>query len=110
MAAAFDLDTMLGAVLARMLVLICGVLGGILVPRFFNAFVIGASAFSGAVMAIAGAHHLFPNVALFDLQTGGPLPAGLAVVLTLAGVIWQAKNIDAWVGMLPIGRDRAPHA
>ena len=108
-AAAFDLDTMLGAFLARILVLFCGILGGILVPRFFNAFVIGASAFSGAVMAIAGAHHLLPNVSLFDLPTGGPLPAGLVVALTLVGVIWQSKNIDAWVRLLPLGTSRSSY-
>jgi hypothetical protein len=107
LAAALDLDTMLGAVMARLLVLICGVLGGILVPRFFDAFVIGSSAFSGAVMSIIGAHHLFPNLGLFDIETGGPLPTALAVVLTLLGVIWQSKNIAKWAGVLPIS-DRGP--
>lgn len=107
LAAALDLDTMLGAVMARLLVLICGVLGGILVPRFFDAFVIGSSAFSGAVMSIIGAHHLFPNLGLFDIEIGGPLPTALAVVLTLLGVIWQSKNIAKWAGVLPIS-DRGP--
>ena len=107
LAAALDLDTMLGAVMAKLLVLICGVLGGILVPRFFDAFVIGSSAFSGAVMSIIGAHHLFPNLGLFDIATGGLLPAALAVVLTLLGVIWQSKNIAKWAGVLPIA-DRGP--
>lgn len=107
LAAALDLDTMLGAVMARLLVLICGVLGGILVPRFFDAFVIGSSAFSGAVMSIIGAHHLFPNLGLFDIEAGGPLPTALAVVLTLLGVIWQSKNIAKWAGVLPIS-DRGP--
>jgi hypothetical protein len=92
---------------ARLLVLICGVLGGILVPRFFDAFIIGSSAFSGAVMSIIGAHHLFPNLGLFDIATGGPLPTALAVVLTLLGVIWQSKNIAKWAGVLPIA-DRGP--
>ena len=105
--AALDLDTMLGAVMARLLVLICGVLGGILVPRFFDAFIIGSSAFSGAVMSIIGAHHLFPNLGLLDIVTGGPLPTALAVVLTLLGVIWQSKNIAKWAGVLPIA-DRGP--
>jgi hypothetical protein len=107
LAAALDLDTMLGAVMARLLVLICGVLGGILVPRFFDAFIIGSSAFSGAVMSIIGANHLFPNLGLFDIATGGPLPTALAVVLTLLGVIWQSKNIAKWAGVLPIA-DRGP--
>ncbi len=102
LAAAFNLDTVIGAVMARLLVLACGVLGGILVPTFFNAFVIGASAFSGAVLAVAGVHHLFPDFAMFDVRAGGPLPAALVVVLALLGVIWQSKNIATWVRKLPV--------
>jgi len=41
------------------------------------------------------------------LATGGLLPAALAVVLTLLGVIWQSKNIAKWAGVLPIA-DRGP--
>lgn len=108
LAGAFDLDTMLGTVMARLLVLVCGILGGLLVPRFFDAFVIGASAFSGAVMAIVGAHHLLPTLGLFDLAAGGPLPTALMVVLTVAGVIWQSKNIGKWAQTLPIAGRRPP--
>lgn len=102
MTAALNLDTVIGAVLARGLVLACGILGGILVPMFFNAFVIGASAFSGAALAVAGAHHLLPEVGAFDVQSGGPLPAAIVVALALFGVVWQSKNIAAWVRKLPV--------
>jgi hypothetical protein len=102
LAAALDLDTLLGAVLARLLVLACGIVGGILVPIFFNAFVIGATAFSGAVLAVAGAHHIFPDVGAFDVRAGGPLPAVLVVGLALLGIVWQSKNIATWVRKLPL--------
>jgi hypothetical protein len=101
-AAAFNLDTVLGAVLARLLVLVCGILGGILVPMFFNAFVVGASAFSGATLAVTGAHQILPDVAAFDVQTGGALPALLVVALALFGIIWQSKNIAVWARKLPV--------
>jgi hypothetical protein len=101
-AAAFNLDTVLGAVLARIVVLACGILGGILVPVFFNAFVIGASAFSGATLAVAGAHHLMPGVGAFDVQAGGALPAVLVVALALFGVVWQSKNVAVWARKLPV--------
>jgi hypothetical protein len=102
LAAALDLDTLLGAVLARLLVLACGIVGGILVPIFFNAFVIGATAFSGAVLAVAGAYHIFPHVGAFDVRAGGPLPAALVVGLALLGIVWQSKNIATWVRKLPL--------
>jgi hypothetical protein len=95
LATAFNLDTLLGAVMARLLVLACGILGGILVPTFFNAFVIGASAFSGAVLVVAGAHHILPDIGAFDVRAGGPLPAALVVGLALLGVMWQSKNIKS---------------
>lgn len=101
LATAFNLDTVIGAVLARLLVLACGVLGGILVPMFFNPFVIGASAFSGAALAVAGAHHLLPDFGIFDVRAGGPWPAALVVALALFGVIWQSKNIATWVRKMP---------
>jgi hypothetical protein len=47
-AAAFGLGSWFGGFFGRMLALVCGVVGGMLVPRFFDLFVIGASAVSGA--------------------------------------------------------------
>lgn len=108
LAGAFNLDTILGAAIARVMVLIFGILGGLLVPRFFDAFVVGASALSGAVMAIVGAHHLLPNLSLFNLAAGGPLPTALLVALTVGGVIWQSKNIGTWARMLPIAGRKPP--
>ncbi|MBL8883069.1 MAG: hypothetical protein JNL45_08450 [Hyphomicrobium sp.] len=109
LATAFNLDTVLGAVLARILVLLCGVLGAAFVVRFFNAFVVGASAISGATMAVAGAHHLLPSLGLFDLASGDVLPRALTLLLAVLGVIWQAQNIGKWAEMLPVN-DRGPAA
>ncbi len=107
MATAFNLDTMLGAVLARIFVLLCGVVGAAFVVRFFNAFVVGASAISGATMAVAGVHHLLPSLGLFDLASGDFLPRALTLLLAVLGVIWQAQNIGKWAQMLPFN-DRSP--
>ncbi len=86
MVAAFGLDSRLGGFFGRVLGLACGVVGGLLVPRFFDLFVIGASAISGAAMLMTGANHI-------DRATGGVLPALLTIVLAVAGVIWQRSNI-----------------
>lgn len=107
MATAFNLDTVLGAVLASILILLCGVLGAAFVARFFNAFVVGASAISGATMAVAGVHHLLPSLGLFDLASGDFLPRALTLLLAVLGVIWQAQNIGKWAQMLPLN-DRSP--
>lgn len=102
MATAFNLDTVLGAFLASILILICGVVGAAFVARFFNAFVVGASAISGATMAVAGVHHLLPSLGLFDLASGDFLPRALTLLLAVLGVIWQAQNIGKWAQMLPL--------
>jgi hypothetical protein len=104
-AAAFGLDSLLGGVFGRILALVCGVIGGLLVPRFFDLFVVGASAVSGAAMVMIGAHHILPGVGLFDRAAGSVLPALLTLVLAVIGLSWQFSNIAKWTQMLPMGRD-----
>jgi hypothetical protein len=70
--------------------------GGFLVPRFFDLFVIGASAISGAALVMTGADHIVPGSAAFDRAAGGVLPALLTIVLAVAGVMWQRSNIAKW--------------
>jgi len=70
-AAAFGLDGWFGGFFGRVLVLVCGVVGGLLVPRFFDLFVIGASAVSGAAMVMTGANHILRGVGFFDRAAGG---------------------------------------
>ncbi|MGA9303751.1 MAG: hypothetical protein WBW45_26355, partial [Bradyrhizobium sp.] len=43
-AAALGLDGWFGGFFGRVLALVCGAIGGLLVPRFFDLFVVGASA------------------------------------------------------------------
>ena len=104
-ATAFGLDSWLGGFFGRMLALVCGVIGGFLVPRFFDLFVIGALAVSGAALVMIGAHHIFPGVGVFDRAASGALPALLTIVLAIAGVAWQHSNIAKWLQMLPKGGD-----
>ena len=64
-AAAFGLDGWFGGFFGRILALVCGVVGATLVPRFFDLFVIGASAVSGAAMVMTGPYHIFPKRRIF---------------------------------------------
>jgi hypothetical protein len=47
------------------LALVCGAVGGLLVPRFSDLLVIGVSAVSGAAMVMTGANHIFPKRRIF---------------------------------------------
>ena len=104
-ATAFGLDGWFGGFFGRILALICGAVGGLLVPRFFDLFVIGASAVGGAAMVMTGANHIFPGVGFFDRAAGGVLPSLVTIILAVAGVIWQFSNIAKWIPMLPVRRD-----
>ena len=101
-AAVFGLDHFLGGVIGVILAVVGAAIGAIIVPRYFDAFVILSSAFAGAAMVLAGAHWLFPGVGLFDRAAGGLLPALELFVLSVIGIAWQFKNIVAWVRPQPL--------
>jgi hypothetical protein len=100
---ALGLESIVGGVFMRALAFACAIAGGILVPRFFNPFVIGASAISGASLLMTGLHELVPGIRLFDSASGDPLAVAALVILALAGVAWQAKNISSWIRNFPGG-------
>jgi len=104
-AAAFGLDGWLGGYFGRVLALVCGAVGGLLVPRFFDLFVIGASAVGGAAMVMTGANHILPGVGFFDRASGGMLPSLITIILAFAGVSWQLSNIAKWTQMLSTSHD-----
>lgn len=74
-------------------------------PRFFDLFVIGASAVSGAAMAMTGLNHILPGVGFFDRAAGGVLPPLVMIILAVVGVSWQLSNIAKWTHMLTVGHD-----
>ena len=66
-------------------------------PRYFDLFVIFATAVSGAGMVMTGAHVLMPDARIFDVVNGGILPSVLAIVLAAVAVFWQFSNITKWI-------------
>jgi hypothetical protein len=104
-ASVFGLDHVIGGVLGAVLALIGALTGGIIVPRYFDAFIIVASAFAGAAMVMVGIHWLFPAMGLFDRSAGGFLPTLLTLVLSAVGIGWQFKNLAAWVRSQPLYGD-----
>lgn len=102
LAAVFGLDGALGGLFGFILALVCGLIGGYIVPRFFDSFVVVASALSGAALVMTGAHSILPGVGLFDRSSGGVLPALLTLVLAIAGMGWQFSNIAKWIETQPM--------
>jgi hypothetical protein len=101
--AAFGVDGWLGGFFGRIFALVCGVIGSLLVPRFFDIFVIAATAVSGAAMVLVGANHILPGVRLIDPASGGALPSLVTIILAAIGISWQRHNIAKWVQVLPTG-------
>jgi hypothetical protein len=106
LAALLALDRLFGGLFATILALGCGLIGGIVLPRYFDALIIAASALGGAVIVMTGANLILPNVGLFDRDAGGLLPMLLTLVLAAIGVTWQFSKIEKWVHHV-VGSDRA---
>ncbi len=117
LASVFGWDHGASGVFAFILTVFGAIVGASVVPRYFDAFIIGASAFGGAAMLMAGAHTLLPGVALFDRASGGMLPATMTIILAVLGVSWQYKNIATAIRSTPLYgelsgmavRDRGAH-
>jgi hypothetical protein len=105
LASVFGLDSSSGGFLGTLLAVIGGLIGASIVPKFFDSFIIGASAFGGAAMVMAGAHLLLPGVGLFDRAAGGILPTLITMGLTVVGIGWQFSNIAKWVRLQPMHGD-----
>lgn len=101
-ASVFGLNHLLGGIFGAILAVIGGLIGAIIVPLFFDPFIIGASAFGGAAMVMAGVHLLLPGVGLFDRATGGFLPALSTFILTAVGIGWQFRHMATWVRSQPM--------
>jgi hypothetical protein len=97
LAALLGLDNLLGGFFGTILALCCGLIGGFVVPLFFDLFIIVASAFGGATIAMAGASLLLPGVGIFDRAAGGLIPFLITMALAVTGISWQFRNIAKWV-------------
>ena len=102
LASAVNLDSTSGGFLGVALAVIGGVIGANVVPKYFDMFIIGATAFSGAALVMVGANLLLPGVGLFDRAAGGIVPALMTMGLTVVGIGWQFRNIAKWVGITPM--------
>jgi hypothetical protein len=93
----FGFDGTFGTIIGGVLAVVFGLIGGSVVPRYFDLFIIFATAISGSAMVMTGAHVLAPGARIFDVVNGGLAPTALAIVLAAVGVIWQLSNIGKWI-------------
>lgn len=92
------MDRMMAGFSATILAAIGGVLGATVALRYFDVFIVVASAFGGAALIVTGAQLLLPTSA--D-PSGSILPALLTVILGIFGLRWQISNIASWVPPQP---------
>ncbi len=88
------MDRMLAGFSATILAVIGGAIGATIALRYFDVFIVVASAFGGAALIVTGAQLLLPTSAEFS---GSILPALLTVILGTFGLRWQISNIASWV-------------
>jgi hypothetical protein len=103
LASLLGLDRLTSGFLGILLAVAGGVIGAMLTSRFFDLFVVVASAFGGATLAVAGARTLLLSMGW--PVTGTLLPALFTVVLSLIGVGWQLSNIARWAHVRPLLQD-----
>ena len=104
LAAMFGLEGGAGGFFGIILAAILGVIGGFVVPRFFDAFIVVASAISGATMVVAGTHFILPALGLLDGTGGSILARLLTFILAAVGMGWQFSNITKWIQSQPMPR------
>jgi hypothetical protein len=103
LASLLGLEKLTGGFLGILLAVAGGVIGAMLTSRFFDLFVVVASAFGGATLVVAGAKALMLSMAW--PAPGTLLPALVTVVLSLIGVGWQMHNTARWAHVRPLLRD-----
>lgn len=90
----FGMDRVIASFSAMILAMIGGVLGATIALRYFDVFLVVASAFGGAALIVTGAQLILPT----PLEPSGSiLPALLTVILGTFGLRWQISNIASWV-------------
>jgi hypothetical protein len=101
LASALNLVGKDAGIVALVLAFLGGVLGRYVPPKYFDRFIIGASAFSGAVLVTEGLRLLVFNGGLLDRAFGGYFPTLVLIALTAIGISWQYRNLVEWVSLEP---------
>ncbi len=88
------LDRHVAAFSVTILAAVAGVLGATIALRYFDIYIVVASAFGGAALIVTGAQLLLPTPAE---PSASILPALITIILGIFGLRWQISNIASWV-------------
>ncbi len=106
-ASAIGLTGLLGTVI----MIAAGVIGGLITLAVFDPYIIVASAFGGAGLAMDGLHLIFRSVGILDrtaIADGAMLPLVIWMVAGSVGMGWQFKNIARWTVNTGLAPDERP--
>lgn len=94
-ASAIGLTGFLGAVI----MIVAGVIGALITLAVFDPYIIIASAFGGAGLAMDGVHLIFGFTGILDrtaIADGAMMPLVIWIVAATIGMAWQFKNLARW--------------
>jgi hypothetical protein len=100
--AVLGLDRLMSGFSGAALAAVGGLAGAAVALRYFDLFIIVASAFSGAALIVTGGQLLLPTP---TEPSGSILPALLTAILGVFGLRWQLSNIASWVPAEPAAGD-----
>lgn len=83
------------------IMIVAAVIGAGITLAVFDTFIVVASAFGGAGLAMDGLHLIFKSIDILDriaIATGGLVPLIIWVVAGTVAMGWQFMNIERWTG------------
>jgi len=89
----------LTGILGAGIMIVTGVVGALITLAVFDPYIIIASAFGGAGLAMDGAHLIFGFTGILDrtaIAEGAMLPLVIWIVAGTVAMGWQFKNIARW--------------
>jgi hypothetical protein len=94
-ASAIGLTGFLGVVI----MIVAGVIGAGITLAIFDTFIVVASAFGGAGLAMDGLHLIFSSIGMLDrtaTANGAVVPLIIWIVAGTIAMGWQFMNIERW--------------
>ncbi len=85
--------------LGTIIMIAAGVIGALITLAVFDPYIVIASAFGGAGLAMDGLHLIFRSVGILDrtaIADGALVPLVIWVVAGGVAMGWQFKNIERW--------------
>ena len=89
----------LTGILGTVIMIVAGIIGAGITLAVFDTFIIVASAFGGAGIAMDGIHLIFRSLSIFDrtaIADGALVPLMIWIIAGTVAMGWQFKNIERW--------------